>query len=1036
MLQPYCLMNMKKIKIYILSLLGLLPLITFSQVKQADALIVAQETRKNYINFENQQANKISKSLYVNPFIGTGGHGHTYPGASLPFGMMQLSPDTRYEGWDGCSGYHYSDSIIYGFSHTHLSGTGVPDYCDLLFVPQSGKPKINPGYLEKNGYGSKFHHAQERASPGFYEVYLEDEEINVRLTVSERSGMHEYTFLGDSKDKYILIDLDHRDKLLNSDFEIIDDNTIRGSRISEAWAKEQHFYFYLSTSIPFENSKIINDKGRHKLLLKFPSNTSTLLIKVGMSSVDKAGAQKNLEAEIPDWEFNDLRANASRKWNDELNKIDYQASEEDKITFYTALYHSFLNPNIFSDIDGQYRGRDNEIHKLEGDSKQYTVFSLWDTYRATHPLFTIVQQKRTTEFVNTFMSQYFLGFDLPVWELAANETDCMIGYHSVSVIADAFIKGINGYNAEDALKAMVFTSKINELGKQFFRKNGFISSGDEPESVSKTLEYAYDDFCIAEMARYMGKMDVYQEYYNSCFNFINLYDPSTKFMRARRGGLWIQPFDPSEVNFNYTEANSWQYSLYAPHAIDVLSELIGGKDSLELWLDRLFTTNMELSGRHQVDITGLIGQYAHGNEPSHHMAYLYNFTNTPHKTQFYVDKILKEMYKNTPDGLSGNEDCGQMSSWYVLSALGIYQITPGHAWYEFGRPMMDEATINLESDKKLIIKTVNNSHENKYIQSITWNGKIWEMNQIHHSTIIEGGELVFTMGPKPSHEKRSISNGAIDKNMMLSFAFTPSPFFLNSNSIFEDSMSVSIGHHQSFFKEKVAIEYRFSEDTTRIFNYTLPFTINESTSIEARRVNYIGTQVDYGMPSTTINKSPWVKADYFKRNPNVQLLLETPFDNQYAAGGQNALIDGVRGGNEFRTGDWQGYNGKNIIAEISFDNPMLVGEIGLSCLMDMKSWIFLPSQINMSYSVDGEKFIQLDPIVTNYKLASNVQSPTLIPSFSTYVGSENYEFYRTLENKTLVKKIRIEAINFGKCPEWHLGNGNDTWLFTDEIIFR
>ncbi len=1034
--QPYYLMNMKKNSIYLLFSVVSLPFFSFSQLKEVEALIESQDLRRHYIDAENPQEFKISKSLYVNPFIGTGGHGHTYPGASLPFGMMQLSPDTRYDGWDGCSGYHYSDSLIYGFSHTHLSGTGVPDYCDLLFVPQSGKPKIDPGYLSKKGYGSRFHHSQERATPGFYEVYLEDEEINVRLSVSERCGMHEYTFLDDSKERYILIDLDHRDKLLNSDFEIIDMNTIQGSRISESWAKEQHLYFYLNTSVPFEKSKIISDKGKHKLLLKFPSNTSNLYIKVGISAVDKIGARQNLESEIPDWDFNGLKAKASKKWNNELNKINYQASEEDMITFYTALYHTFLNPNIFSDFDGRYRGRDNNIYQLDDDNQQFTVFSLWDTYRATHPLFTLVQQERTNQFIATFLRQFEIGGDLPVWELAANETECMIGYHSVSVIADAFVKGIQNYDAEYALNAMIYTSKINEFGKSQFRKNGFISSSDEPESVSKTLEYAYDDFCIAEMAKSMGKMDVYQQYYNSSLNFINLYDPSTKFMRARKGGLWYQPFDPAEVNFNYTEANSWQYSLYAPHGIDILTELMGGRDSLEAWLDRLFNTNMKLSGRHQVDITGLIGQYAHGNEPSHHIAYLYNYTNTPYKTQLYVDSILKTMYSNFPDGLSGNEDCGQMSSWYVLSALGLYQIAPGDAWYEFGRPIMDEATINLESGKKLNIKTINNSPDNKYIQSITWNNKKWEMNQIHHSTLIEGGDLVFTMGIEPASEKRSINNSAMDKSMILSFNFTPSPFFLNDKQIFEDSLIVSIGNHVSLHKENAVIEYRFKNDTTNIFTYTSPFTITESTTIEARRLNYIQPQVDGAMPNITLKYSPWVQANFIKSDSNVEIVMQNSFDNQYAAGGKNALIDGVRGGNEFRTGDWQGYYGKNIIAEITFDEPKLLSEIGLSCLMDMKSWIFLPEQIKISYSLDGEQFLNLDPIVTNYKFASNVKSPTSIPSFSSYVGSANYEFYRTLENKTLIKKIKIEVVNFGKCPEWHLGSGNDTWLFADEIIFR
>ncbi len=1023
--QPYYLMNMKKNSICLLFGIVSLPLFTFSQLKEVEALIESQDLRRHYIDTEKPQEFKISKSLYVNPFIGTGGHGHTYPGASLPFGMMQLSPDTRYDGWDGCSGYHYSDSIIYGFSHTHLSGTGVPDYCDLLFVPQSGKPKIDPGYFSKKGYGSKFHHSQERATPGFYEVYLEDEEINVRLTVSERCGLHEYTFLDDSKERYILIDLDHRDKLLNSDFEIIDMNTIQGSRISESWAKEQHLYFFISTSVPFEKSKIISDKGKHKLLLKFPSNTSTLFIKVGISAVDKIGARKNLESEIPDWDFNSLRANASKKWNEELNKIDYRASEEEMITFYTSLYHSFLNPNLYSDVDGRYRGRDNYIHKLEGESQQYTVFSLWDTYRATHPLFTLVQQKRNSEFVNTFMRQYFLGFDLPVWELAANETECMIGYHSVSVMSDAFIKGQTYMDSEEAIKAMIFTSDLDELGKNENYVNGFISLNDEPESVSKTLEYAYDDFCIAQFAKFSNQPFVEKEYLKRSMNFINLYDPSTKFMRARRSGQWLDSFDPSEVNFNYTEANSWQYSLYAPHAVGVLTSLLGGKDSLEHWLDRLFTTNNSLTGREQVDITGLIGQYAHGNEPSHHLAYLYNYTNSPYKTQFYVDSILKTMYSNYPDGLSGNEDCGQMSSWYCLSAMGLYQLAPSNPYYEFGRPVMDKASVKLENDNVLNINTINNSKSCKYIIKVIFNNEEINQSYISHENLMNGGDLTFYMDSLPPVYNKIPNHAPTIEKAPENFVVVP--YFEQTNGIFEDSMMISLNYpkYNSDLKE---FKIFYSFDSLKWNQYLQPLSIKTTSKIFA----YVSAAKNDG----NIISSPVVNGIFQKRDSNIHLTLVNVFDNQYAAGGKNALIDGVRGGNEFRTGDWQGYYGKNIIAEITFDEPKLLSEIGLSCLMDMKSWIFLPEQIKISYSVDGEKFIDLEPIVTNYKYASNVNSPTSIPSFSSYVVSANYEFYRTLENKTSVKKIKIEALNYGKCPEWHLGSGNDTWLFADEIIFR
>ncbi|MFO0495489.1 MAG: GH92 family glycosyl hydrolase, partial [Flavobacteriia bacterium] len=531
----------------------------------------SQSVRKQYIDksIGNKNFHSTSKSLFVDPFIGTGGHGHTYPGASAPFGMIQLSPDTRHDGWDGCSGYHFSDSVIYGFSHTHLSGVGVPDYCDLLIVPQSGKARTTPGYIDKtNGFGSRFSHLEEKAAPGYYEVKLKDENINVRLTTSERAGIHEYTFLNKEDKKYILIDLDHRDQLLDQSIDFQSDKkTISGYRISNAWATNQHFYFYLNLSAPFVKAKRIEKNGQHKLLLTFSASTEKLLIRVGISAVDIEGAKMNVNKEIPDFDFNAVRSSVSRKWNEELGKIDFQSTDKSVMTnFYTALYHTFLQPNLFSDIDGRYRGRDNAIHLITDNIPQYTVFSLWDTYRGTHPLYTIVQQKRTNEFIETFLRQFEQGKDLPVWELAGNETECMIGYHSVSVIADAYVKGLRDFNAKFALEAMKTTSQIDELGKTQFHENGFISSGDEPESVSKTLEYAYDDFCIATMAKSLNQDIDFQKYSKSAFNFLNLYDPSSKFMRARRGGLWYSPFEPSEVNFNYTEANSWQYSLYAPHA--------------------------------------------------------------------------------------------------------------------------------------------------------------------------------------------------------------------------------------------------------------------------------------------------------------------------------------------------------------------------------------------------------------------------------------------------------------------------------------
>lgn len=982
---------------------------------QVEELRRAQDQRKKYISVDAKTTN-LSKSLYVDPFIGTGGHGHTYPGATAPFGMMQLSPDTRYEGWDGCSGYHYSDSIIYGFSHTHLSGTGVPDYCDLLIVPQSGSPKVEPGYSSEGGYGSKFSHDEENARPGYYDVKLLDEDINVRLTVSERSGMHEYTFYDPDGKRFILIDLDHRDKVLNSSIKAINKTTIQGFRTSQAWADEQHFYFHLETSIPFEKARKIKKDGKNKLLLIFPKNVSIITLKVGMSAVDQAGAKRNLEKEIPHWKFDQVSAEVTRKWDQELSRIQFQSDDQDAmVTFYTSLYHTFLAPNLFSDVDGRYRGRDNKIHQLtEKEGDNYTVFSLWDTYRATHPLYTIVQHERTIDFLNTFERQFDQGGDLPVWELAGNETECMIGYHSVSVIADAYIKGLGRttnrkIDHSKFMQMMIATSNFDEFGKESFGRRGFIDLGKEPESVSKALEYSYDDFCIAQFAKTAPNPDigVISTYEKRSLNFINAFDPSTKFMRARREGQWFSPFDPAEVNFNYTEANSWQYSLYSPHAVGVLRDLLGGKDSLEVWLDRLFTTESNLSGRHQVDITGLIGQYAHGNEPSHHMAYLYNYTNAPHKTQLYVDQILKEMYSTLPDGLSGNEDCGQMSAWYVLSSMGIYQIAPGNPFYEIGRPIMDKATIKLDSGKTFTIEAVNNSPEKKYVQSIKLNGKELNQHYISHENILAGGKLIITMGSSPV-ESRSLFDHAPTRST-IDETFVPIPFIEQETRVFEDEMEISLS---VVAPEKHTIYYTVDGTlpTLTSTKYTVPFTINDNTTIQTRawKDGYFSTNT---------------KNDFIKRDTSVSLQLFSEYANQYAAGGKLALIDGISGGDEFRTGDWQGYWAQDIVLEVNFAGGRLLSEVGIGCLSDIKSWIFMPKEIIFEGSIDG----------TNFQLLGKVP---IIRETVNDMPPHKGDFSVETRSTEKFQKIRITVKNSGKCPEWHLGAGNDTWLFVDEIVLK
>ncbi|MDC1109306.1 GH92 family glycosyl hydrolase, partial [Flavobacteriaceae bacterium] len=622
-------------------------------------------------SLKNDQSNKNLTS-YVNTFVGTGGHGHTYPGATLPFGMMQLSPDTRLDGWDGCSGYHYSDSHIYGFSHTHLSGTGVSDYGDVLLMP-TNKINFNNGSDGKDGYRSSFLHENEVASPGHYNVYLDDTNIEVSLSVSKRSGIHKYKFSKGSK-QIVILDLEHRDEVLDSKLLVENNQLVSGHRFSKAWATDQRLFFDIEFSRPFTNVTFLEGKTsgkKVKAAFEFDLSESNILeVQVGISAVDNEGSRKNRITELKDKSLDKLRVEANTIWEEQLNKIIVETyDKQDMYTFYSALYHTMIAPNLYQDVDGRYRGMDMNIHQDE-KSDYYTVFSLWDTYRAAHPLYTIIEQERTNDFINTFLNKYDEGGIMPIWDLAANYTDCMIGYHAVPVIADAYLKGIRDYDVNKAFEAMKHSAVQDKLGLASYKNLGFIPVENESESVSKTLEYAYDDWTIAMMAKDLGFEKDYKTFIQRTQNYKNVYDPETKFMRGRLNNKWFAPFDPYEVNYNYTEANSWHYSFYTPQDISGHINLMGGKSSYEQRLDELFSANSQTSGRNQSDITGLIGQYAHGNEPSHHMAYLYNFVNKPYKTQEMVRKILEEQYSNSPDGISGNEDCGQMSAWYVFSALG------------------------------------------------------------------------------------------------------------------------------------------------------------------------------------------------------------------------------------------------------------------------------------------------------------------------------------------------------------------------------
>ena len=933
----------------------------------------------------------------VNTFIGTGGHGHTYPGATLPFGMVQLSPDTRLEGWDGCSGYHNTDSIIYGFSHTHLSGTGVGDYGDVLLMPTSGLIQFGNGYKSgvQNGYASTFSKVTEKASPGFYEVKLEEYDIDIRLTATTRVGIHEYTF-NEGGNSNIILDLAHRDQLLKDSIHFVGNNEVEGIRVSSAWASEQHIYFVAQFSKECK-SHILDSTGTRAAFTFDTKPHEKIVVRVGISATSIEGARKNLEVEAPHWNFDKYLSDAKSIWETALSKIEIEDENKDKKSiFYTALYHSMIAPNTFSDVDGKYRGVDHKIH--ESDQTTYTVFSLWDTFRAAHPLYTIIEQKKTNEFINTFLNQYQQGGELPIWELAANYTGCMIGYHSVPVIADAYVKGIRAYDAELALEAMIHSAEQDKLGLSFYKSKGFIAAGDEAESVSKTLEYSYDDWCIAIMAKGLKQENVFNRFIERAQYYKNIFNPEVGFMQSKMNGGWNTGFDPAEVNFNFTEANSWQYSMFAPQDVSGLIKLYGGNEAFESKLDLLFSTEMELSGRHQVDITGLIGQYAHGNEPSHHMAYLYNYIGKPWKTQERIHQILNEQYSNQPDGLSGNEDCGQMSAWYVLSSMGFYSVTPGLNYYSIGTPHFSQATINLENGNKFKIIANHLSDDNRYIQSASLNGVSFNQSFLYHDTIMQGGEIVFEMGNKPN-KNWGVENVPVAE-IKRTLSITPVPFISASSQTFTDSIKIEIKSVEG----ENEIYYRI--DSSGFEKYKVPFYLKESASVQA-----------YALKSN--RKSFTVNTSFKKIKGGRSVLLNSVYSNQYAASGDNALIDFLKGSANFRTGYWQGYYATDFSAVVDLGRVELVKKISIGALQDIKSWIWFPKSVKISFSENNETFKELGIIKNDF--------------VDNEYGAFTKEFSKIMHETVHARYIKIEAVSYGVCPGWHPGSGNDTWMFLDEI---
>ena len=920
---------------------------------------------------------------YVNPLVGTDFHGHTYPGAIAPFGQIQPSPDTRLEGWDGCSAYHYSDDTVYGFSHTHLSGTGCEDYGDILLMPvmAEGDDWHFTPKMPQTEFRSRFSHRSESATPGYYRVVLDRNRVMVELTATERVAAHRYSFPRNGK-KGFVIDLRHRDKVLDAGFvKEQKDGIICGWRESDAWNPHQKCYFALECSVPIKEVNFY-DNG-WKALVVLPDDCKQAEVYVAISGVDCEGARLNL-ATRDNQNFDNLRAETHKNWEKALSKIEVEGgSRKEKENFYTALYHCYTSPYLWSDVDGRYRAMNDTIYTSKRPI--YTVFSLWDTYRALHPLMTIIEPEITEDWINTMLNHFETGGELTMWELASHETHCMIGYHACPVILTAQETGIldqwTNSRRLDLLNAMISTSNRTEA-HQAYAVQGYLDSQEDNETVSKTLEFAYDDWCIARYAQNEIQRhntpdsfyysEVYNTYMRRAQSWQNIMDPDG-FMHARRNGGFTTPFNPTEVNNHFTEANSWQYSTYVPHDVAGWIAQMGGAEKAEAFLDSLFNTSSETSGRDQSDITGMIGQYAHGNEPSHHAAYLYAYVNAPDKLDKTVHRILHELYTPDPDGLCGNEDCGQMSAWYVMSAMGFYPVCPGSGEYVTVTPLFDRVTIHRDGKDDLVIDRKN------------WQpGKFWDGYKFYDES-----QQAF-----PSEIR-----------------FTPAPYFADWQQRFEDSTWVTLTTRTLTPNSKVRIYYTLDgrEPDTNAHLFTQPILVKNDITI---RVVAYDPQHGY---------SHVVSQNLKRFIADKRLTYITKPEEQYSEGGPLGLIDRLYGTNNYRIGGWQGWTGDMEVV-IDLLQPKSLVSVGVDCLDNMRSWIFFPSKIDVSVSNDGKNYIRWATLEnTEFPVARERQGESVQ---HTFVCRGSY---------TTCRYVRIKATNYGKMPDWHISAGEQAWLFCDEI---
>ncbi len=986
--------------------------------------------------------NKKNVLGYVDPFIGTDAHGHTFPGATTPNGMIQLSPSNDFKNWDWCSGYHYSDSIIKGFAHTHVSGTGLAGLGDILVTGTTGEPKLKPGTESDpdEGYRSRFNHDNESASPGYYQVYLMDYDVNVELSASPRVGFHRYTFPAGNSN--IIIDPQHaiRESVVGTRLAIVGSNRIEGIKHSIGESGDRNTYFVAEFSRPFDKAGvglggIIEEDKREiegrdaRAFASFETEANERIeVKVALSFVNLEGARKNFEAEASNKNFDQALADAQKMWLEKINKIEVSGPEEIRRIFYTGTYHSFIAPNLISDVDGKYF-LNGEVYQT--DYPQYSTYSTWDTFRALHPLLNIIDQETNAMFVNSLVSRKTVSdIQQPLWELAGFDNMCMPGYSTTPVIADAIIKDVEGIiDAEGALQAMIEASVNQEKSSPNYGGNGleyYTSIGYVPAeiatSVSSTLEDAYYDWCIAMAAKKLGEMEVYEEYMQRAKTFVNVFNKEEKYFWPKKiNGEWLEIDWNSWEGLirNYISGNVWGYSTFVPHGVHSLIELQGGPEKFTEWLDKIVNDTSQIEGAMHVDISGFIGKYGHGDEPSQQFPYLYVYAGKPWRTQEIVRKVMLDFYNDTPSGMINNEDCGQMSAWYMFSAMGFYPACPGDGQYIIGSPYVENATINLESGKRFGISVKNLSKTNKYIKSVSLNGQSLDRAYILHEEIMNGGRLDFVMDDQPNKKWASQQSNLPDINNddkvkdVSPFSFGTQPPFETDDlsGIFYGSVDVSLKSNTMGARIYYTLDDSEPNENSRL--HTEPVSINRTSTLQARAFSEL--------PESVIFSKKYYKT-YTAGSPDTRVKIASVIspDERYGAADGTGLIDGKFGTYTFSDG-WSGWNGNDMEVVIDLGKSRNVSSVSIGYMISDQGWIFPPKQVIAEGSKTNSEFRALGQME--------------LPAMD---GPTSNTILRPILNVSpkQVRYIKIKLINTGILPEWHGAAGQKSWMFIDEILIN